>query len=136
MDIAADVATEVKTHTKQAGQNAIAGVQGFGAEFFKQLFGSGVSAGAVKSGDDIKQMKQADQEFSDAAYLQTRAKVTAMYDQYRQKRLQEHQAQKQAEEVREQKLAALRGEKKMEKGVVVSAQTKASAETGKNYGAE
>lgn len=136
MDIAADVVSEARLHTKQAGQHALGGLQGFGSEFLKQILGGGNKVPAQTSGKKLSQMQQADKEFSDAAYAQTRARVTAIYEQYRQKKLQEEQAQKQEEEVKIEKLAEIRGEKKMENDNVVMAKSKASAETGKTYGAE
>ncbi len=141
MDIAADLGTEASLHTKQATKNAAKGLRDFGTEFIKQLFGQGNNASANVSDDQLAQMKGDDKAFSDAAYLDTRARIMAIYEEYRMKRLKEEEERREKEKAEsQQKMAKMRGEtlvQKQQKAQDIAVATgKASAETGKSYGAE
>ena len=91
MDIAADLGSEAKRHSQHVGKSAISGVRDFGTEFIKQLFGGGNSVPANVSDDQLAQMDSNDKAFSDAAYLDTRARIMAIYEEYRMKRLKEEE---------------------------------------------
>lgn len=140
MDIAADLATEAKLHTTTAGQNAVAGFRDFGSEFVKQLFGWGKGTAPV-SDDQLSKMNTNDKVQSEAAYAQTRAQVMAIYETYRQKRLKEEEEKREREKLEaQQRMQRIRGEtlaaSQRKQVDVATAMSKASAETGKTYGAE
>ncbi len=141
MDIAADLGSEAKRHSQHVGKSAISGVRDFGTEFIKQLFGGGNSVPANVSDDQLAQMDSNDKAFSDAAYLDTRARIMAIYEEYRMKRLKEEEERREKERLEsQQKMARLRGEtivqKQQKQQDIANAMGKASAETGRSYGAE
>lgn len=141
MDIAADVATEGRLHAKQATKNVIGAFKDFGTEFVKQMFGQGNNAPANVTDDQIAQMKTDDKTFSDAAYSDTRGRIIAMYEEHRMKKLREEEEKRELERVENQKkMEKLRGEtlvaKQQKSQDIATAMGKASAETGRSYGAE
>lgn len=140
MDIAADLAMEAKLHTQHAGNQAVTGFKDFGSEFIKQLFGFGKGQQSV-SDDQLSQLKTDDKAFSDAAYAQTRAQVMSIYETHRQKRMKEEEDRRQREKLEaEKRMQRIRGEtlagSQRNQVDVQTAMSKASAETGKTYGAE
>lgn len=140
MDIAADLATEAKLHTQTAGKSAVSGFRDFGGEFIKQLLGGGKTPASVTD-DQMANMNSNDKAFSDESYAKARAQVMAIYEEYRIKRLREEEEKKEKEKQESvQRMARLRGETTASKQVksqdIATAMGKASAETGKSYGAE
>lgn len=135
MDIAGDVASEAGVHAKQVAGDAVSGVKEFSTEFIKQLFGGGKTPPI--SDDDLAKKKEADDTFSNSEYLQTRAQVEAIYNEYRAKKQREEQMRQQQDVQQEEtkKIQEL-NQKRAVQHDVVTAMGKGSAETGRNYGAE
>lgn len=147
MDMADDLAVEAKIHArqvgdsavsgvKQASSNAAAGVKEFGTEFIKQMFGHGGNTPPV-SDDDLAKKKEADDKFSDNAYLETRARVEAIYNEHRVKRQKEEQMRQQQDvQVKQEKTMDDLNQKRQMRADVAAAVGKNSAETGRSWGAE
>jgi len=162
MDIAADLAMEAKLHTRTVGKSAVSGFRDFGGELVHQMFGGGNKAqlalpdeqgsdfvrqllgggnSANVTDDQLANLNSDDKAFSDTSYMETRARVMAIYEEHRQKRLKEEEEKRQKErEQNTQEMAKLRGETRAVNQAknqdIRVAMGKASAETGKSYGAE
>ncbi len=135
MDIAADLATEAGVHVRQAKSQAISGAKGFGSDVLRQIFG-GNNASASMTDDQLAQKQEASKELDNQAYLETRARVQAIYDEHRAKRQREEQAKQQEVAQEETKKIQELNTKRATQQDVAIAMGKGSAETGRNYGAE
>lgn len=133
MDIAADVASELGVHTKQAGTQAIGGFKDFFGEFAGQLTGSK----KVPTEEEVAASKVADDESSNQEYLQLRNQVAEIYRESRAESARKEQMRRQQEvqQTEEKKLEELNTKRAMRRDVAVAI-GKSSAETGKSYGAE
>lgn len=141
MDIAADLAMEAQLHAQTAGKSAVNGLKGFGGDFIHQLFGGGNNTPSNVSDDQLANMQSNDRVASDASYAQSRAAVMAIYEEYRMKRKREEEERREKEkQENQQQMAKLRGETRAATQArsqdIAIAMGKASAETGKSYGAE
>lgn len=136
MDLAADLASEARMHARQVGAQAVSGVKGFGSDVLRQILG-GNNASADMTSDQLAQKQETSKELDNQAYIETRARVQAIYDEYRAKKQREEQARQQQEVQQEEakKIQEITSKRTTQQDVAV-AMGKGSAETGRNYGAE
>jgi hypothetical protein len=134
MDLAADLASQARIHFRQARMEAVSGAKSVGSDFFKQMLGR--SQTPVLTSAQIAEKEEATAKLDQQAYLETRAKVQAIYEEHRTKRLQEEQARQQQVQIEETKKLEELNQKRAMHQDVANAIGKSSAETGRNYGAE
>ena len=131
----ADFASETVMGTKHAAGQVKSGAVDFGKEFFGQLFGL-KNGDSVPTDEEVNTKDSEDKEFSDAAYAETLARVHQMYADYAAKKRQEELARQAEENEKKQEkvLDDLNKKRKHYQDVQVAV-GKASAETGRSYGA-
>lgn len=134
MDLASDFAAEARMHARRAGYQAVSGVKAAGNDVWRQLIGG---HNAEMTPEELSQKQEATVEADKQDYIETRARVQAIYDEHRIKRQREEQAKQQQEVQHEEakKMQEITSRRTTQHDVAV-AMGKGSAETGRNYGAE
>lgn len=135
MDLAADLASEARMHARKMGAQAVGGVKAAGSDAWRQLIGGNHAADLTT--EELSQKQETAVEADKQDYIETRARVQAIYDEHRAKRQREEQARQQQEvqQVEAKKMQEITSKRTTQHDVAV-AMGKGSAETGRNYGAE
>ncbi|MEX2028095.1 MAG: hypothetical protein WD988_01170 [Candidatus Curtissbacteria bacterium] len=118
----------------EVGSEVVAGIKKVGQTATGQVIGQ--QGQPVPSGDDVAGMKQKDEKFSERAQEEIRARMRAIYGEHAAKSRRRATIEKQQDkqvEVQKQEFSQMQ---KKQSADVTIAQTRASAEMGKNMGGE
>lgn len=134
-----NVASNVAEAAGSAGQGFLGELKKIGQTAFSQLIGANTAQ--VPGEGELKRMKMSDDEFSKAEIAALRAKIASMYQSYdslkkKEEKLEEEQQQQEEEFKKLEEINELRQSGNAVNVDVKTAIGKASAETGKSYGAE
>lgn len=138
MDVAAAVGGEIIIGARHLGAGLKTAAKEAGKDFIRQALGRKVGD-VTPTGEEVEKMGKTDKAFSDKAYAASRARVMAIYEEHRQKRIKEEQERMQ--QIQQQQMEKEKNFEKLEavrkqQQDVATAVGKANAETGKSWGAE
>jgi|SRR3989344_3657377 len=133
------IAADVAETATSAGRGFFGELKKVGKSAFSQLLGN--SSDPVVDEKEIAKLKKKDNEFSEAERAAIRAKITEMYLSHDAVKKKEEQLEKEQEEQKREfeKLEKINELRQSGNAVNVNVGTaigKASAETGRSYGAE
>jgi len=135
-----NVAADVAETAGSASRGFVGELKKVGKTAFAQILGTSTDDSSITD-EELENKKKEDSEFSQAEIAQLRQRMAAMYQQYdalkkKEEHLEEEQEKQEEEFKKLEEINELRQGGNAVNVAVKTATGKASAETGKYYGAE